>query len=232
MSKCHIRCPNIRRELRKAIEDGRIPIPERLKKREAEKLLKKDLITVSMKREESYERVIKQESEELFYGGAGASDDTATQTFPTSDTTMINQVEGTHADSSKYGKRQKQKGKIPKSGELTKQPTPIDTSNTGSLDSEQLSFLNDPSTKLCEDRCPLNRTKGEKAKKMGEKQRQMDHYYVTKGFRYFDDVCFCSFGCVMYHLKNDPLVKSIICSATLFAIGVKLTLELDGWYID
>ncbi|EZA61686.1 hypothetical protein X777_09307 [Ooceraea biroi] len=66
-------------------------------------------------------------------------------------------------------------------------------------------------------------------RKLKERQRVVDHYYLTKGFSYFEDVCTCSLACMVYSLGRDPFVRSIFASLTLFAIGLKLCSELDAW---
>lgn len=66
-------------------------------------------------------------------------------------------------------------------------------------------------------------------RKLKIRQRIVDHYYLTKGFSYFEDVCTCSLACMVYTLSRDPFVKSIFASLALFAVGLKLCSELDAW---
>ncbi|XP_024874617.1 titin-like isoform X1 [Temnothorax curvispinosus] len=66
-------------------------------------------------------------------------------------------------------------------------------------------------------------------RKLKARQRVIDHYYLTKGFSYFEDVCTCSLACMVYTLSRDPFVKSIFASLALFAVGLKLCSELDAW---
>ncbi|XP_011642670.1 titin-like [Pogonomyrmex barbatus] len=66
-------------------------------------------------------------------------------------------------------------------------------------------------------------------RKLKERQRIIDHYYLTKDFSYFEDVCTCSLACMVYTLSRDPFVRSIFASLALFAVGLKLCSELDAW---
>ncbi|KOX79168.1 hypothetical protein WN51_07170 [Melipona quadrifasciata] len=68
-------------------------------------------------------------------------------------------------------------------------------------------------------------------RKLEERQRVVDHYLLTKGSSYFEDVCTCSLSCIIHALKNDPFIRSILASAALFALGLKLCTELDAWYL-
>ncbi|RLU23422.1 hypothetical protein DMN91_003626 [Ooceraea biroi] len=82
----------------------------------------------------------------------------------------------------------------------------------------------------CDETCPLVKEQKERIiRKLKERQRVVDHYYLTKGFSYFEDVCTCSLACMVYSLGRDPFVRSIFASLTLFAIGLKLCSELDAW---
>ncbi|XP_032673023.1 probable serine/threonine-protein kinase kinX [Odontomachus brunneus] len=83
---------------------------------------------------------------------------------------------------------------------------------------------------VCDDTCPLiNQQKERIMRKLEERQRIVDHYYLTKGFSYFEDVCTCSLACVLYTLSRDQFVRSIFASLALFAVGLKLCSELDAW---
>lgn len=62
-----------------------------------------------------------------------------------------------------------------------------------------------------------------------ERQRVVDHYYPTESFDYFGNVCKCSLACVLYNLRRDRFVRSILASLALFAVGLKLCSELDAW---
>ncbi|EGI65412.1 hypothetical protein G5I_06083 [Acromyrmex echinatior] len=103
-----------------------------------------------------------------------------------------------------------------------------------------------PAEDACEETCPLvKEQKGKQfvylqeknsvlvfqriMRKLKMRQRIVDHYYLTKGFNYFEDVCTCSLACMVYTLSRDPFVKSIFASFALFAIGLKLCSELDAW---
>lgn len=66
-------------------------------------------------------------------------------------------------------------------------------------------------------------------RKLKIRQRVVNHYYLTKGFSYFEDICTCSLACMVYTLSRDPFVKSIFASLALFAVGLKLCSELDAW---
>ncbi|XP_029171370.1 uncharacterized protein LOC114940790 [Nylanderia fulva] len=66
-------------------------------------------------------------------------------------------------------------------------------------------------------------------RKLKERQRVVDHYRLTKGFSYFEDVCTCSLACMVYTLSKDPFVRSVFASLALFAVGLKLCSELDAW---
>ncbi|XP_018371972.1 PREDICTED: titin-like isoform X1 [Trachymyrmex cornetzi] len=82
----------------------------------------------------------------------------------------------------------------------------------------------------CEETCPLVKEQKERImRKLKMRQRVVDHYYLTKGFSYFEDVCTCSLACMVYTLSRDPFVKSIFASFALFAVGLKLCSELDAW---
>ncbi|XP_018306368.1 uncharacterized protein [Mycetomoellerius zeteki] len=82
----------------------------------------------------------------------------------------------------------------------------------------------------CEETCPLVKEQKERImRKLKIRQRIVDHYYLTKGFSYFEDVCTCSLACMVYTLSRDPFVKSIFASLALFAVGLKLCSELDAW---
>ncbi|XP_011054473.1 PREDICTED: uncharacterized protein LOC105146114 [Acromyrmex echinatior] len=87
-----------------------------------------------------------------------------------------------------------------------------------------------PAEDACEETCPLVKEQKERImRKLKMRQRIVDHYYLTKGFNYFEDVCTCSLACMVYTLSRDPFVKSIFASFALFAIGLKLCSELDAW---
>ncbi|XP_025162846.1 uncharacterized protein LOC105183887 isoform X2 [Harpegnathos saltator] len=82
----------------------------------------------------------------------------------------------------------------------------------------------------CDETCPLVQEQKERImRKLEERQRIVDHYYLTKGFSYFEDVCTCSLACVLYTLSRDQFVRSIFASLALFAVGLKLCSELDAW---
>ncbi|XP_067207333.1 probable inactive protein kinase DDB_G0270444 isoform X2 [Linepithema humile] len=82
----------------------------------------------------------------------------------------------------------------------------------------------------CDETCPLVKEQKEHImRKLKEQQRIIDHYYLTKGFSYFEDVCTCSLACMVYTLSRDPFVRSIFASLALFAVGLKLCSELDAW---
>ncbi|XP_012533081.1 biorientation of chromosomes in cell division protein 1-like 1 [Monomorium pharaonis] len=83
---------------------------------------------------------------------------------------------------------------------------------------------------VCEETCSLVKEQEERImRKLKARQRLVDHYYLTKGFSYFEDVCTCSLACMVYTLSRDPFVKSIFASLAVFAIGLKLCSELDAW---
>ncbi|EFN74885.1 hypothetical protein EAG_04107 [Camponotus floridanus] len=97
---------------------------------------------------------------------------------------------------------------------------------------------------VCDETCPLvKKQKGELAyfqekknfiqerfmRKLKERQRVVDYYYLTKGFNYFEDVCTCSLACMVYTLSRDPFMRSVFASLALFAVGLKLCSELDAW---
>ncbi|XP_011882445.1 PREDICTED: zonadhesin-like [Vollenhovia emeryi] len=87
-----------------------------------------------------------------------------------------------------------------------------------------------PEKDACEETCPLAKEQKERImRKLKVRQRVVDHYYLTKGFSYFEDVCTCSLACMVYTLSRDPFVKSIFASLALFAVGLKLCSELDAW---
>ncbi|XP_012061069.1 PREDICTED: titin-like [Atta cephalotes] len=87
-----------------------------------------------------------------------------------------------------------------------------------------------PAEDACEETCPLVKKQKERImRKLKMRQRVVDHYYLTKGFSYFEDICTCSLACMVYTLSRDPFVKSIFASFALFAIGLKLCSELDAW---
>ncbi|XP_014477355.1 PREDICTED: uncharacterized protein LOC106745882 [Dinoponera quadriceps] len=66
-------------------------------------------------------------------------------------------------------------------------------------------------------------------RKLEARQRIVDHYYLTRGFSYLEDVCTCSLACVLYTLSRDQFVRSVFASLALFAVGLKLCSELDAW---
>ncbi|CAL1683086.1 unnamed protein product [Lasius platythorax] len=83
---------------------------------------------------------------------------------------------------------------------------------------------------VCDETCPLVKEQKERImRKLKERQRVVDHYYLTKGFSYFEDVCTCSLACMVYTLSRDPFVRSVFASLALFAVGLKLCSELDAW---
>ncbi|KAL6259731.1 hypothetical protein P5V15_009645 [Pogonomyrmex californicus] len=83
---------------------------------------------------------------------------------------------------------------------------------------------------VCDKTCCLIWKQRERIiRKLKERQRIIDHYYLTKGFSYFEDVCTCSLACMVYTLSRDPFVRSIFASLALFAVGLKLCSELDAW---
>lgn len=83
---------------------------------------------------------------------------------------------------------------------------------------------------VCDETCPLVKEQKERfIRKLKERQRIVDHYYLTKGFSYFEDVCTCSLACMVYTLSRDPFVRSVFASLALFAVGLKLCCELDAW---
>ncbi|XP_070163443.1 probable serine/threonine-protein kinase kinX [Polyergus mexicanus] len=83
---------------------------------------------------------------------------------------------------------------------------------------------------VCDETCPLVKEQKERfMRKLKERQRVIDHYYLTKGFSYFEDVCTCSLACMVYALNRDPFVRSVFASLALFAVGLKLCSELDAW---
>ncbi|XP_029672323.1 uncharacterized protein LOC115240978 [Formica exsecta] len=83
---------------------------------------------------------------------------------------------------------------------------------------------------VCDETCPLVKEQKERfMRKLKERQRVIDHYYLTKGFSYFEDVCTCSLACMVYALSRDPFVRSVFASLALFAVGLKLCSELDAW---
>ncbi|XP_020292203.1 titin-like isoform X2 [Pseudomyrmex gracilis] len=87
-----------------------------------------------------------------------------------------------------------------------------------------------PAEDACDETCPLIQKQKELiARKLEERQRIVDNYYLTKGFSYFEEVCTCSLACVIYNLSRDSFVKSIFASLALFAVGLKLCSELDAW---
>lgn len=87
-----------------------------------------------------------------------------------------------------------------------------------------------PAEDVCEETCPLVQEQKERImRKLKRQLRVVNHYYLTKGFRYFEDICTCSLACMVYTLSRDPFVKSIFASLTLFAVGLKLCSELDAW---
>ncbi|XP_071580341.1 uncharacterized protein [Temnothorax nylanderi] len=88
----------------------------------------------------------------------------------------------------------------------------------------------EPAEDACEETCPVVKEQKERImRKLKARQRVIDHYYLTKGFSYFEDVCTCSLACMVYTLSRDPFVKSIFASLALFAVGLKLCSELDAW---
>ncbi|KAL6442034.1 hypothetical protein ACFW04_002398 [Cataglyphis niger] len=83
---------------------------------------------------------------------------------------------------------------------------------------------------VCDETCPFVKEQKERFMcKLKERQRIIDHYYLTKGFNYFEDVCTCSLACMVYALSRDPFVRSVFASLALFAVGLKLCSELDAW---
>ncbi|XP_025269955.1 uncharacterized protein F23F12.8-like [Camponotus floridanus] len=83
---------------------------------------------------------------------------------------------------------------------------------------------------VCDETCPLVKKQKERfMRKLKERQRVVDYYYLTKGFNYFEDVCTCSLACMVYTLSRDPFMRSVFASLALFAVGLKLCSELDAW---
>ncbi|XP_043282099.1 coiled-coil domain-containing protein 80-like [Venturia canescens] len=74
---------------------------------------------------------------------------------------------------------------------------------------------------------------GQPTTKIKNKKRQetFDEYIINKGLCYFEDLCNCSYACFINQLWKDSFVTSTIASAALFAIGLKLCCEMDGWSI-
>lgn len=83
----------------------------------------------------------------------------------------------------------------------------------------------------CDPRCPRRISRKERKRRLEERQRIVDNYLLNKGSGYFDDVCTCSLSCVIRALRDDTFVRSILASALLFTLGVKLCEELDAWYM-
>ncbi|XP_050447986.1 titin-like isoform X2 [Cataglyphis hispanica] len=83
---------------------------------------------------------------------------------------------------------------------------------------------------VCDETCPFVKEQKERfMRKLKERQWVIDHYYLPKGFNYFEDVCTCSLACMVYALSRDPFVRSVFASLALFAVGLKLCSELDAW---
>ncbi|XP_024938709.1 uncharacterized protein LOC112494052 [Cephus cinctus] len=83
----------------------------------------------------------------------------------------------------------------------------------------------------CDPECPLKRYKELIKRRTEEKQRKLDRYLIRKGFNYFDNLCTCSVICLFNQLSRDPFVRSLIQSALLFTVGLKLCSELYAWEI-
>ncbi|XP_026671622.1 collagen alpha-1(IV) chain-like [Ceratina calcarata] len=83
----------------------------------------------------------------------------------------------------------------------------------------------------CDPHCPRRISRKERLRRLDERQRIVDDYLLNKGFGYFDDVCTCSLSCVIRALRDDTFVRSILASALLFTLGLKLCEELDAWYM-
>ncbi|KAL2724489.1 calponin homology domain-containing protein -like [Vespula squamosa] len=77
---------------------------------------------------------------------------------------------------------------------------------------------------------PTDWPQDEHAEKLLQKKKKDDRYLAT-GLSYFDDVCTCSLSCMIHNLKKDRFVRSILASAILFSLGIKLCSELYGWYL-
>lgn len=86
--------------------------------------------------------------------------------------------------------------------------------------------LNDTNYQL-----PITISAESRIRKLEERQSTVDAYLLNKGTNYFDDVCTCSLSCVIRALKDDSFVRSILASAALFTLGLKLCMELDSWYL-
>ncbi|XP_076242032.1 uncharacterized protein LOC143184000 isoform X2 [Calliopsis andreniformis] len=83
----------------------------------------------------------------------------------------------------------------------------------------------------CVPNCPRRIPRKVRLRKLEERQRIVDNYLLNRGSGYFDDVCTCSLSCVVRALKDDPFVRSMLASLALFALGLKLSVELDAWYL-
>ena len=68
-------------------------------------------------------------------------------------------------------------------------------------------------------------------KKLEEKQKIVDDYLLNKGMNYFEDLCACSSSCLAKQLWNDPFIRKIFVSMSVFALGMKVCFEMDGWYL-
>lgn len=66
--------------------------------------------------------------------------------------------------------------------------------------------------------------------KLQQRQRVVDAYLLNKA-GYFENVCTCSLSCVVRALRDDTFFRSILRSAVLFTLGIKLCSELDAWYL-
>ncbi|XP_076626870.1 uncharacterized protein LOC143344582 [Colletes latitarsis] len=83
----------------------------------------------------------------------------------------------------------------------------------------------------CDPSCSRRVSRSNKKRKLEERQKLVDAYLLNRGTRYFDDVCTCSLSCILYAMKNDSFVTSILTSVALFTLGLKLCSELDAWYL-
>ncbi|CAL7941477.1 unnamed protein product [Xylocopa violacea] len=83
----------------------------------------------------------------------------------------------------------------------------------------------------CDSTCPRRIPRKTRIRKLEERQRIVDSYLLNKGTGYFEDVCTCSLACVVRALSHDSFVRSILTSAIVFTLGLKLCSELDAWYL-